>query len=588
MNFWNQLSWQHPWALALLLIPLTLSMTSYALHFRLLRAYADLQLLPWVIPKSTRWNARRLKNIAYVGAWVCFCVALAGPKIPVSSDQNSAIDVVVLVDTSRSMSATDVFPNRLQNAKIKLLELLENIKRARFSIVVFAARAHLFVPFTDDRNLLRHYISQIDSLVLPTQGSDFSAAIEFANQTIKRPDKPSFYILLSDGEYDKPLALSSTTPPIYTLGIGSVNGAGIPLDEGNWLEHDAKLVVSRLNESVLRDIATQSNGAYRRASNDGSDWKFIVENMESSLASLANVQQAQIEWDYLYHLPLFLALFLFFFACLTVKSKAVISKTLGITICLILGGQTSDAATLDEISAYKALQANNYQDALLTYQKIGGYEGHLGSGVTYYLSNKMYDAAKEFQQAVLSADNDHQRANAIYNLANTQFRLGDYEMAIQLYQNTLVHNPDFPSAQNNLKLAQTIWNLILKNLEQIELDTPTPAGSGPRERVSNMEEIQKFNNSLSIANEEKSKFALPSLPDLNKLIQQGMENFRIAGENEGRKSNSQRQHSIDAAKLAIKRIQINDPLLWKYLFEIEEGFPAPQPKPVEIPGVQPW
>jgi len=588
MNQLSQLSWQHPWALALLLLPIIIYVISVLLHYRSLQSYADSQLLPWVIPKSSAWSPQRLKNIGYFCAWICLSVALAGPKIPVVNDNESNIDIVFLVDTSRSMSATDVFPSRLQKVKLEILELLQRIKQARFSIIVFAARPHVFVPLTSDRKLLGYYISQLDSLVLPTRGSDINSAIELANDNFKQSSRPLFYILLSDGEYGKPAAIKNDTPPVYALGIGSVSGAGIPIEEGNWLEFDSKQVVSRLNESELRAIAEQTQGAYRRASDDNSDGTYLIDQLKQSLSKMPLKQQKHEEWEHLYHTPLILAIVLLFVGVMPGRQGSVkLAVLLAMTGCGAFSPDTYAGSTWEN-SAYLSLQAKDYQQAINAYQQIGGFKGHLGSGVAYYLSNKMYDAAREFQKAVLIAGDEDQRANAIFNLANTQFRLGDYEMAIQLYQNTLLYNPDFAPAQNNLKLAQTIWDLILKNLEQIELNAQATPGSGPRERLSTMENIQDFNNSLTIANEDKAKFNLPSLPSVKKLLQQGMENFHIAGKGLGKNEEAFNRHKVEDTQLAIKKITNNNPLLWKSLFEIEEGFPAPQSKPMEIPGESPW
>ena len=586
MNMLQQLSWQHPWAFIFLLLPVLIYSVSFLLHYKSLRAYADMALLAWIIPNKAAWNLHRFKIIGYIAAWVCLSIALAGPKVAVQNEKDYNLDIVLLVDTSRSMLANDVFPSRLQRAKLELYELLNSPAKARFSIVVFAARAHLYVPPTNDRKLLRYYIERLDSLILPTRGSEFTNAVDFANQYFKHPSRPTVYFLLSDGEFQGPINVNTATPPIFVLGIGSVSGSGIPVEEGQWLEHDSRQVITRLNENELRRIATQSRGAYRRASNNDNDWQFLLKKMEASITASTPPRSEQNEWKYLYQIPLFTSMLLLFVSLTPGRQGA--QKSLLLLLAIGLNAHTQPAHAASATSAYQALTSKQYQKAIDIYQSIGGFNGHIGSGVAYYLSNNMYAAEKEFQQAVLSAGNDDLRAKAIFNLANTHFRLGDYEMAMQLYQNSLLYKPDFPAAKNNLKLSQTIWDLILKNLEQIDLNADVTAGSGPRERVSNDENIQNFNASLSIAKEDKTKFSLPSLPDVKKLIQQGIDKFRIAAQGINDSDEIHRQHKVNAAKLAIKRLQNKDPFLWKSLFEIEEGFPAPQEKPVVIPGISPW
>jgi len=588
MNLLFQINWQHPWAFALVSLPLAIYILSILLQLKAMKSYADLALLPWVVPVKKRWNSHRIKAIAYFLAWLCLVTVLAGPRIPVVNENDGDINIIVMIDTSRSMRANDVFPSRLQRAKLELYELLQSAKPARFSLVVFAARSHLYVPLTSDRNLLRYYTARLDSLILPTRGSELENAIEYADANLNSTSRPTAYVLISDGEFHNQVTIKPSTPPIFVLGIGSASGSGIPLEEGNWLEVNSRQVITRLNENALRHIATQSQGAYRRASDDNSDWKYLLGEMEKGFAKIPHNQKSHDEWKYLYRLPLLLAIVLLFFSSIPVRRNTISALFLITSFGLSGFSGEANAISIEENAAYKALTEKNYQSALQQYQQIGGYKGHFGSGVAYYLSNKMYKAQREFQLAVLAANNDELRAKAIYNLANTQFRLGDYEMAIQLYQNTLLYKPNYASAKNNLKLAQTIWALILKNIEQIELNTQATPGAGPRERVANLDELQDLNATLSIANEDKMKYKLPSLPSIQQLVRQGIDKFQIAANGKNENKESHRRHKIDATRLAIKRLKIDDPLLWKSLFEIEEGFPAPQSNPVEIPGENPW
>lgn len=179
------LEWQYPLFLLLAFQPLLLWMFLRALQHRKQQQFADPHLLPWIqVPEEeTFWQKLFSRNVAYCLAWFFLALSLAGPRLPDTSQSNlqeTQLDVMMVVDLSQSMHATDITPTRLRRAMLETYEFLKLAKNTKIGMVVYAARPHLFVPLTTDFNALKFYLKNLDSLQLPTQGSDAAAALKLA------------------------------------------------------------------------------------------------------------------------------------------------------------------------------------------------------------------------------------------------------------------------------------------------------------------------------------------------------------------------------------------------------------------------
>ncbi|WP_308873154.1 vWA domain-containing protein [Thiothrix subterranea] len=216
----------------------------------------------------------------------------SGPRIPQTQPDDlrpAQFDVLVVLDISRSMQATDIAPNRLQRAALELHEFLGLAQGSRVGIVVYGARPHLFAPLTNDANAVRFYLQHLESLVLPTHGTDHAAALEFAQQELAAREQalPAAVLWMTDGDIpaDQHAALQTRVQtlqtagiPLYSLGVGTEDGEAIPLPGGKWLEHDGQAVRSRLDSTLLQSLTAQADGAYSAVKDDASDWKTLYTN----------------------------------------------------------------------------------------------------------------------------------------------------------------------------------------------------------------------------------------------------------------------------------------------------------------------
>jgi Ca-activated chloride channel family protein len=216
-----------------------------------------------------------LKFILVSVAFVLGVLALMNLRKPGESTSvnRKGIDIAVALDVSKSMLAADLAPNRLERAKQFVSRLMNEMPDDRIALILFAGKAYLQMPLTTDHGAAQMFVSSASPDAIPQQGTVISDALNRSANAFDVKDKKfKTVILISDGEdHDEDAVatarnLSEQGVMINTIGIGSPEGANIPdLATGEMKKDDAgNMVVSRLNEEVLKEIAKETNGIYLR------------------------------------------------------------------------------------------------------------------------------------------------------------------------------------------------------------------------------------------------------------------------------------------------------------------------------------
>jgi Ca-activated chloride channel family protein len=189
------------------------------------------------------------------------------------------IDIIVALDVSNSMMAEDLSPNRLVSAKRAISKMLEKLQGDRVGIIVFAGQAYVQLPITSDYAAGKLFLSTIDTDVVPVQGTDIGAAIDLSMKSFSEESPAQkAIVIITDGENHEADAVVAAQEAaeqgirVFTIGMGSQDGTPIPQYNGNTRtgfkkDQEGNIVVSKLNEQMLREIANAGNGAYIRASN---------------------------------------------------------------------------------------------------------------------------------------------------------------------------------------------------------------------------------------------------------------------------------------------------------------------------------
>ena len=296
------------WGLAL--IPLMLVIFGMVKRWRkkARRRFAESQLFDQLMPgySNFRYN---MKFVLFLIAYGLLVIGIANPQIGTKLEEvkREGIDLVVAIDVSNSMKAEDLSPNRLERAKRAMLQLVEELKSDRLGIIVFAGQAYTQLPITTDYSAAKLFLNTIDTDIIPTQGTAIGAAIELAIESFDYEQGGNkALIVVTDGENHEDDAIGAAEDAlkkgikVYTIGMGTPNGAPIPVNRGGKQvgyrqDSQGNTVVSSLNEDMLRDIASSGDGIYVRATNANAGFSQIL----TDLSGLEKSEfESQVYTDY--------------------------------------------------------------------------------------------------------------------------------------------------------------------------------------------------------------------------------------------------------------------------------------------------
>ncbi len=220
---------------------------------------------------------RFFKQVVLVLALLFIVLALAQPHFRKKETriERKGIDVIIALDVSNSMLARDIAPSRLEKAKLELSELIQKLKGNRIGIVAFAGDAIIQCPLTMDYNAAKLFLSTVGPGLVSYQGTSLARAISVSQQAFAQKEKEyKALILLTDGENHEPDAQEAATRAskdgirIFTVGIGTPDGSILPSGvsgEGSKRDAQGRVIISKLNEALLKEIASRTKGTYFRA-----------------------------------------------------------------------------------------------------------------------------------------------------------------------------------------------------------------------------------------------------------------------------------------------------------------------------------
>jgi len=279
--------WGAPHALILLwLLPVLAAVAIVAAwsRRRRLRAWAEAELWPRLAP--TRAPVRRgIRTALFLAAMAFALIAAARPQVGARTVQvnRQGIDVMIALDVSLSMDAGDVVPSRLERSKQEIRELLDGLRGNRVGLLLFSGSPFLYCPLTLDVSAANLFLDAVKADVLPDPGTNLESALNGAKSALEHAEGKGgrAVIVFTDGEshegnpVEVARALGQEGIPVITVGVGTPAGEPIPvLDEngrpaGYKKDREGQVVLSRLDEDVLQQIAQVSGGTYVPATLQG-------------------------------------------------------------------------------------------------------------------------------------------------------------------------------------------------------------------------------------------------------------------------------------------------------------------------------
>ena len=612
------IDWHMPWLLLIGLQPIVILLLQKFLQRNHLKQYAHAKLQPWVVVQhnSKHLDYSLIRNIAYWLAWLLFAIASAGPRIaenvPGASSPSSK-SVMVVLDISQSMQATDINPSRIRKAHQKINYLVNALPNSRIGLIVYAAKPHLYVPITHDSKALQFYLHNLELLTPPSQGTRPSLAFELASKELTNKESPNLqgekYILHitdtdTDDKENKSLTnisslLNKEEIPVYTLLIASNDGEAIPAFKEGWLNIAGRPVISRPNISVHREFSNSTGGYLARAFDNNSGINTLIDKIRSSNNHSTNNSSQQTNWNELFLYFLLPAILLLLISMSPYKLLINIpTKAASVVIIfLLLGSFISTDVSANQKNtlnkAYQALENEDFLKARQLYASINNFSGRYGEAVAAYRMTDYPRAIRLFEQAILLAQSDTEYKNALYNLGNSYFQIGNFEIALTSFQGALLYQPNHSASQNNITYTQKVL-LAVEERKKV-LAITSRAGRGPRTApIADNVELNESNN-VSIDDSESSTLntahnAADSNLDIPEfIILKGLA-FAEKSDTNTTEATGSNGTALSTASLnsQLNKLYDNQPALWRRIFELEEGYPAPLDEPDNIPGVLPW
>jgi len=280
------------WGLAVVPLLIILFLAVNRWKKKALATLGDKEVIKRIIPEVS-FSRPRLKFVFFIVAYAMLIVGLADPQIGTKTEdeKRKGVDLMILLDVSNSMLSQDLVPNRLENAKRAISQLIDNLHNDRIGIVVFAGEAYVQLPMTTDYSAAKLFLNTINTGIVPVQGTAIGAAIDMGMKSFDFNDGTSkAMILMTDGENHEDDAVRAAESAhdkgvtINVMGFGSPEGSPIPIYQngkqtGFHLDSAGHTVISKLSEDMCKEITTAGNGVYVRASNTSSGMDIVMQQV---------------------------------------------------------------------------------------------------------------------------------------------------------------------------------------------------------------------------------------------------------------------------------------------------------------------
>lgn len=460
--------WLRPewlWALPLVAL-ITFAMTRRELAPGNWQRIVDPALAPYVLSRaasgrhSYRWWLMALGGIIAV-------LSLAGPswnrvELPVFRSEHA---IVIALDLSRSMDAQDLTPSRLTRARLKILDILERRKSGQTALVVYSANAFTVTPLTTDVDTVAALVNSLGTDIMPSRGSYPVAAINKGLQLLQQAGVGHGEVLLITDGGTSPAAeraaadLYDAGYTLSVMGVGTPEGAPIPMAGGGFVtDRSGQIAVPKLEAQELRSLAAAGHGRYMVLSADDRDLDAllsgVIDSSSASDASLATDQwQEEGPWLLLLLLPL---------AAFAFRRGWV----LAIAFVLMPVAEPVHAFGWDDIWLTKDQQAQRQLAEGSAADAATLFKDPVWQAVARYRASEYAGSASGF-----AAQED---TESLYNLGNALARLGEFESAIDAYEQVLEINAGNEDAQYNRDLIKD----MLDRQQESESDQDASSQSG--------------------------------------------------------------------------------------------------------------
>lgn len=504
---------------------------------RAIEEFTAKKLMPELASSHSRKKQLIKQTLIILGVFL-ITIALAQPQWGHRWEEQHAkgIDVLFALDTSKSMLAEDVRPNRLERAKYSILDLVKKLKGDRIGLLAFSGKSFLQCPLTLDYDSFIKTLEAIDINTIERGGTDIGNAIANAEKCFQNDHNFKFLVILSDGGdlegqgIAKAREAAKNGVTIYTVGVGTYDGELIPIRKTDGSteyikDFDGKIVKAKLEEEDLKKIAQTSGGFYVPLGTTGEGLEKVYNLGLNSMpkqeltSTLKRVPIERFQWPLSFGIILLLIEM-----CIGTRKrkhetalydftipKAAMFLLLFLAIMLI--SETADASPSKAFKAYEngnfAKASDLYEESLIKKPEDQRIQYNLGT--SQYKTDNFESASHAFHKALDSKDLKVQK-DSFFNIGNANYRLGQkseqsnpqqtitlWEESLKNYENAIALDAEDKEAKENHVFVQKKLNDLKKEQEQQQQK------QNQDQQQANSEQHDKENSSNSSQGNEDSK-----------------------------------------------------------------------------------
>ena len=489
------------WAIPLIAFVL---MVQHRRRQQALVRFAEQTLLKRLTPEDHK-GKRFIKALLLLLALGTLILALAGPRWGSHYQEVSrkGVDIMMLVDVSRSMMVEDVKPNRLERATREVIDFLKVVEGDRVGLTVFAGTAFVQCPLTLDYAALEMFLNVLKPGSLPVPGTDLGIAIETGLSAFDaKAETDKVMLLITDGEDNENRGLEAARKAadqgvkIFVFGMGEPSGGPIPTgnDQGGFKkDKNGNLVLSRLDEKTLQNIANETGGGYVRSMAGDLDLDILYFDGIKQKTQAQTLKSGKIR-VYEEHFNLFVLaafLLLLFEDLLDNKRRANGKRNFSFFMVVLVFGLTPwlcSAPVMAAESPDELYRQGRYEEAQQAYAQQDmdhpkDIRFRYNRGCAAFQNGQYAEASAAFSSVMKRTENADLRFKAAFNLGNTAFKQSDYVSAATYYKQALVEQPSSENARHNLELTLRTLKKEKEKQEQQQPDAPSsdtqPQENGP-------------------------------------------------------------------------------------------------------------
>ncbi len=487
-------------------------------------------LRPFVIQKGNE-QVKTLMNIVLFLSLACGTLALSGPtwkkkEVPGQELENP---LVIVLDLSQSMMATDLQPNRLERAKFKISDLLQFYPQARVALIAYAGTAHTIVPLTKDYKIIESHLEGLKPSIMPFPGSNTEAALVLADSLMSVTQAPGTVLIFTDDLEDKDVNFfqnfsKGENREIIIVPMNTQLGSEIPSwnGKGTLKDKNGNSIYSSLNEDILKKLSTLKNVSVGQITLDKSDMELVSKEIGKDLIFKDKKEEKKDDWQdagLVFVIPMILFLLLWFR-----KGWVIYLLPLLLFSSCSHDKNFADLWYTKDYQGQRLMKRENYQEASKRFTDP------MQKGVAAFKARNFEDAIEAFKLDTT--------AHGAYNLGLAYLNNGDTAAAFQAFGYATEMDPELQTASEAKQQLASIMDGINEvnpeeapkeqaeqTAENIENKDPEDLGGGGQE--ASKKDMDKQRKEETVATDIRKAKELDEVPDDMQVSIQKQDNSKI-------------------------------------------------------------